>query len=63
LLSLHALPVTGVCTQPVEGLQLSSVHGLLSSQDLLASEQLPPEQTPGGTWHMSVGSQALPSSF
>jgi hypothetical protein len=47
LLSLQAVPfVTGVCTQPVAGLQLSAVHGLLSSHGTFASEQLPIVQVP-----------------
>ena len=53
LLSLHAF-VLFVCTQPVDGLQLSSVQGLLSSQEMGSLEHTPPMQVPVETWHMSV---------
>ena len=46
----------GVCVQPPDGLQLSSVQGLLSSQ-LCGG---PPMQTP--CWQLSCVVQALPSS-
>jgi hypothetical protein len=62
LLSLQLL-LLGVCTQPVEGLQVSSVQGLLSSQEMGLLAQTPPEHVPVETWHMSVTVQALPSSF
>jgi hypothetical protein len=57
------LAVLGVCTQPVDGLQLSVVHGLLSSHEMAALEQEPPEHVPSVTWHMSVAVHALPSAF
>jgi hypothetical protein len=64
LLSLHGVPsVTGVCMQPLAATQLSAVHGLLSSHEMLALAQTPPEQRPFETWHMSVTAQALPSAF
>jgi hypothetical protein len=62
-LSLHAVPVRGACTQPVDGLQLSIVHGLLSSHEIDARTHTPPVQVPSETWHMSLAVQALPSSF
>jgi hypothetical protein len=52
--------VTGVWTQPVSGLQLSAVHGLLSSHEMAALEHEPPAQTPEATWHLSVVVQAIP---
>jgi hypothetical protein len=53
LLSLHAF-VLFVCTQPVDGSQLSSVQGLLSSQEMGSLAQAPPAHMPIATWHMSV---------
>ena len=65
LLSLHVVPFRAVVlfTQPVAGLQLSAVHGLLSSHEMLALEQLPPAQIPSVTWHLSAVMQATPSAF
>jgi hypothetical protein len=51
---------TATWTHPVDGLQLSAVHGLLSSHEIAALEQLPPEQVPAATWHLSVVVQAIP---
>jgi hypothetical protein len=61
--SLHDPPVSGAWAQPVVGLQLSAVQGLLSSHEMAARWQAPPEHVPSETWHMSVAVQALPSSF
>jgi hypothetical protein len=46
LLSLHVVPLgAAVCTQPVVGLQVSTVHGLPSSQSVgLVPPQLPDVQ-------------------
>ena len=65
LSAVHGLPssheaVLFVWTHPVDGLQLSAVHGLLSSHEIAALEQLPPEQVPAATWHLSVVVQAIP---
>ena len=46
----------GVCTHPVSGLQVSSVHELASSQFVGP----PPEQRP--LWHVSPMVHSLPSS-
>jgi hypothetical protein len=62
LASLHAI-VLFVCTQPVAGLQLSVVHGLLSSHEIAVLVHAPPEQVPPATWHMSVTMQETPSAF
>ena len=70
-LVVQALPslqgaVLLVCTQPVDGLQLSSVHGLLSLQLIVVPPQTPPEQTSFAVqapfWQVSPVVQALPSS-
>jgi hypothetical protein len=63
LLALHGMPVSGMFTHPVAGSQLSAVHGLLSSHEMLALEQTPPAQMPSDTWHLSVAVQASPSAF
>jgi hypothetical protein len=64
LLSSQDVPfVTGVCTQPDVGLQLSAVHGLLSSQLRAALWHMPPEHVPACGWQMSGDGQAVPSSF
>jgi hypothetical protein len=64
LLSLHAVPfITGVCTQPDAGLQLSAVQGLLSSQLSAALWQAPPEQVPACGWQASGDGHAVPSAF
>jgi hypothetical protein len=39
------------------------VQGLLSSQEIEARWQAPPEHVPSETWHMSVAVQVVPSSF
>jgi len=60
--SLQAVPESGAWTHPVSGLQLSAVHGLLSSHDTVGLEQLPPTHMPS-TWHLSLAPQLMPSSF
>jgi hypothetical protein len=55
--------MTGVCTQPVVGAQVSVVHGLLSSHGTGVAAQAPPAQVPSPTWHMSFATQDSPSLF
>ena len=55
LLSLHCVAVVSVKTHPVAGLQLSTVHTLLSLQTTV----VPGRQVPA--WHESPVVQALPS--
>jgi len=48
--SSQAVPFASVVwTQPVAGLQLSAVQGLLSLHEMLALEQAPPAQIPADT--------------
>jgi hypothetical protein len=60
--SLHVAALF-VCMQPFARSQLSSVHGLLSLQEMALLEQAPFMHVPVATWHMSVTVQALPSLF
>jgi hypothetical protein len=63
LWSSQVPPLAGEFTQPVEGLQLSAVHGLPSLHEIAALEQAPFMHVPSETWHLSDTTHGMLSAF